>query len=177
MIQPPYDIIIADPPWHYQGQQQHGGAGSDPSGSAQQHYPTMTVTDMVQEISPANWSAADCLLFMWATWPHLDQAITLGHGWGFRYVHTPFVWDKQRVNPGYYTMTQTEPVLCFKRGRIPAPRGTRNERQLVSEARTTHSTKPRAVQDRIARMWPQARRLEMFARQPYPGWDAWGNEL
>ena len=137
----------------------------------------MTVADMIQEIKPADWTARDCLLFMWATWPHLDQAIALGHGWGFRYVHTPFVWDKQRVNPGYYTMTQTEPVLCFKRGRIPTPRGTRNERQLVIEARTTHSTKPRAVQDRIARMWPQARRLEMFARQPYAGWDAWGNEI
>ena len=177
MILPPYDIIIADPPWHYKGQQQHGGTGSDPSGSAQSHYPTMTVADMIREIQPADWAAPDCLLFMWATWPHLDQAIELGHGWGFRYVHTPFVWDKQRVNPGYYTMTQTEPVLCFKRGRIPRPRGTRNERQLVSEARTTHSTKPREVQDRIVRMWPQARRLEMFARQAYAGWDAWGNEI
>lgn len=101
----------------------------------------------------------------------------LGHGWGFKYVHTPFIWNKLRTNPGFYTLTQTEPVLCFKRGRIPQPRGLRNERQLVEVQRTRHSEKPREVQDRITRMFPHHRKLEMFARQPYAGWDAWGNEV
>lgn len=136
-----YDIIIADPPWDYQGQEQHGGQGSQPSGGAARHYPTMTVKQMIEQIPVVSWAADDCLLFMWSTWPHLDQAIQLGQGWGFRYVHTPFIWDKQRTNPGYYTLTQTEPVLCFKRGRIPRPRGSRRERQLVIQQRTRHSEK------------------------------------
>ena len=172
-----YSIIICDPPWDYAGQTQHGGEGNPDSGGAIRHYPTMRLQQMIDTIHPADWSEPDCLLFMWATWPHLDQAIELGRGWGFRYVHTPFVWNKIKTNPGYYTMTQTEPVLCFKRGRIPQPRGSRNQRQLVEEVRGRHSEKPREVQDRITAMFPTQRKLEMFARQPYPGWDAWGNEV
>jgi len=173
----PYSIIICDPPWDYKGQSQHGGAAAGPSSKALDHYPTMTVQDMIDQIHPADWAEPDCLLFMWSTWPHLDQAIELGHGWGFRYVHTPFVWVKDKVNPGYYTMTSTEPVLCFKRGRIPQPRASRNQRQVVIAPRGRHSEKPREVQDRITAMWPTQRKLEMFARQTWPGWDAWGNEI
>jgi N6-adenosine-specific RNA methylase IME4 len=114
---------------------------------------------------------------MWATWPHLDQAIKLGEGWGFKYVHTSFVWDKTKVNPGFYTMTQTEPVLCFKKGKIPQPRGTRNERQLVQVPRTKHSEKPQEVYDRIERMFPTQNKMEMFARKERTGWDVWGNEV
>lgn len=172
-----YDIIICDPPWDYGGQTQHGGKGNPDSGGALKHYPTMKLVDMINSIRPIEWAADDCLLFMWSSWPHLDQAIKLGEGWGFRYVHTPFIWHKQRTNPGFYTMTQTEPVLCFKRGRIPQPRGTRNERQVVEALRGRHSEKPREVQDRITRMFPTQNKLEMFAREAYPGWDAWGNEI
>jgi len=169
--------MICDPPWDYAGQTQHGGQGNPDTGSALRYYPTMKLQQMIDTIHPADWAEPDCLLFMWATWPHLDQAIELGRGWGFDYVHTPFVWNKIKLNPGYYTMTQTEPVLCFKRGRIPQPRGSRNQRQLVETIRGRHSEKPREVQDRITAMFPTQRKLEMFARQTYPGWDAWGNEV
>jgi N6-adenosine-specific RNA methylase IME4 len=172
-----YDIIICDPPWDYAGQTQHGGKGHSDSGSALKHYPTMKLQEMIDTIHPIDVAANDCLLFMWATWPHLDQAIKLGEGWGFKYVHTPFVWVKDKVNPGFYTMTSTEIVLCFKRGKIPTPRGTRNERQVVNAPRTRHSEKPREIQDRISRMFPTQKKLEMFAREPYNGWDCWGNEV
>lgn len=172
-----YDIIIADPPWDYEGQTQHAGRKSSNTGGAARHYRTMKVDRMLAEIHLAPIAADDCLLFMWATWPHLDQALRLGTGWGFQYVHTPFIWDKERLNPGFYTMTQTEPVLCFKRGRIPQPRGSRNERQVIRSPRGRHSEKPREVQDRIARMFPTQRKLEMFAREVYAGWDAWGDEV
>ena len=172
-----YSIIICDPPWDYGGQTQHGGKGHSDSGGALKHYPTMTLAKMIEEIHPIDWAEDDCLLFMWSSWPHLNQAVLLGEAWGFRYVHTPFIWHKMKTNPGFYTMTQTEPVLCFKRGRIPKPRGTRNERQVVEVVRGRHSEKPREVQDRISRMWPTQKKLEMFAREAYPGWACWGNEV
>jgi N6-adenosine-specific RNA methylase IME4 len=177
MVNGTYEIILCDPPWDYKGQTQHAGAKSSSTGGAAVHYPTMTVADMIKTIDVLSFAADDCLLFMWATWPHLDQAITLGHGWGFRYVHTPFVWDKVRLNPGYYTMTQTEPVLCFKRGKIPRPRGARNVKQLVRRPREKHSQKPVEVNRRIELMFPTQRKLEMFARRRVEGWDAWGNEI
>ena len=175
-----YSIILADPPWQY-AQRQHQVKGKQPKDTtkncAAHHYPTMTVEQMIEQIDVEQYAADDCLLFMWATWPNLDQAIKLGTGWGFKYVQTPFIWNKMKTNPGFYTKTETEPVLCFKKGRIPRPRGARNVRQLVEQPRTKHSEKPDEVNARIDLMFPEQKKLEMFARREYPGWDVWGNEV
>ena len=111
---------------------------------------------------------------MWSSSPHLDQAIELGKRWGFAWATVAFVWDKQRVNPGFYTLSQCELCLVFKHGRIPAPRGARNVRQLVSEKRDGHSRKPEEVRGRIDAMFPDAAKIELFARDRAEGWTAWG---
>ena len=171
-----YAVIYADPPWDYKGQLQHAGAGNNDTGGAVRHFPTVTTADLkhlpILEIADDN-----CLLFLWATSPHLDQAIDLGKAWGFDWATVAFVWDKQRVNPGYYTMSQCELCLVFKRGRIPTPRGARNVRQLVSELRSRHSAKPEEVRHRIEDMFPTQRKIELFARVPADGWTSWGLEV
>ena len=171
-----FDIIYADPPWDYKGQLQHNGAGGRDTGGALRHYPTATAADM------AHWpitdiSADNSLLFMWSSSPHLDQAIDLGRAWGFQWATVAFVWDKQKVNPGFYTMSQCELCLVFKRGKIPAPRGSRNERQFISAMRRRHSAKPDEVRDRITIMFPEQKKIELFARQQTPGWTAWGFDV
>ncbi|CAI8011521.1 Modification methylase MunI [Geodia barretti] len=125
----------------------------------------------------ASISEEDCLLFMWSSSPHLDQAIQLGKAWGFRWATVAFVWDKQRLNPGFYTMSQCELCLVFRRGKIPQPRGARNMRQLVQIKRTRHSEKPDAVRERIEKMFPHQCKIELFARKRHQGWDAWGLEI
>jgi N6-adenosine-specific RNA methylase IME4 len=97
--------------------------------------------------------------------------------WGFKYKTVAFVWEKQKTNPGNYTMSQCELCLVGKRGKIPGPRGTRNERQFISEMRTRHSTKPTEIRNRIVRMFPTQRKIELFARNTSEGWDVWGNEV
>lgn len=171
-----YDIIYADPPWDYKGQKQHNGANGDTTGGAIRHYPTMVLTEL-QQLPVAKLCNTDCLLFMWTSSPHLDQSIELMRAWGFKYVTVAFVWDKQRVNPGYYTMSQCELVLLGKRGKIPTPRGARNIRQFVSIERGRHSEKPNEIRQRIMQMFPQQTKLELFARCKTDGWDIWGNEL
>lgn len=170
-----FDIIYADPPWDYKGQLQHAGAGSSDTGGAQRHYPTATLDDL-KRLDVPSIAAENALLFMWATNPHLDQAIDLGKTWGFSWATVAFVWDKMRVNPGFYTMSQCELCLVFKRGRIPTPRGARNVRQLVSAKRGPHSAKPSEVRRRIEAMFPDLRRIELFARTQAAGWDVWGLE-
>ncbi|HIB83316.1 MAG TPA: hypothetical protein EYO59_01580 [Chromatiaceae bacterium] len=78
-----FDIIYADPPWDYKGQTQHAGAGSDSTGGATSHYRCVKLNSLVR-IPLDNIAAKDCLLFLWATSPHLDQAIELGKSWGFK---------------------------------------------------------------------------------------------
>jgi len=169
-----FEIIYMDPPWDYQGQTQHGGINSKPSGGAISHYPTMTVDQMLEQIRlPA---ADNCLLFMWSSNPHLDQALRLGQGWGFKYATVAFVWHKQAKNPGFYTMSECELCLVFKKGKIPEPRGSRCETQFISRPRQAHSKKPDEIRQRIAKMFPAQNKLEMFARQQTPGWHTFGNQ-
>ncbi|MDD9990274.1 MAG: MT-A70 family methyltransferase [Rhodospirillales bacterium] len=176
-----FDIIYADPPWDYKGQLQHAGEGSQDTGGAIRHYPTVTLNDL-KTLNVSDTCAQDCLLFMWATNPHLDQAIDLGKEWGFAWATVAFVWDKVRVNPGFYTMSQCELCLVFKRGKIPSPRGARNIRQLVTAKREAHSQKPDEVRRRIEKMFPLLRKLELFARerdgQDFTNghWTKWGFE-
>jgi len=171
-----YGVIYADPPWDYKGQLQHAGPDSGDTGGAIRHYGTVTSADLAA-LPVCGIAEDDCLLFLWATSPHLDQAIELGKAWGFEWATVAFVWDKQRVNPGFYTMSQCELCLVFKRGKIPRPRGARNVRQLVSEPRGPHSVKPDEVRRRIELMFPQQAKIELFARAPAPGWDTWGDEI
>jgi len=170
-----FSIIYADPPWDYKGQRQHAGPGSGDSGGAICHYDTVTLDDL-KRLPVWNVAAEDCLLFMWATNPHLDQAIDLGKAWGFSWATVAFVWDKMKTNPGFYTLSQCELCLVFKRGKIPQPRGARNIRQLVEVERGRHSEKPDEVRERIERMFPSQSKIELFSRQEAVGWATWGLE-
>ena len=176
-----FDVIYADPPWDYKGQLQHAGKGSGDTGGAIRHYPTVTLS-MLRNLEVACIAADNCLLFMWSTNPHLDQAIELGKSWGFSWATVGFVWDKQRTNPGFYTLSQCELCLVFKRGRIPQPRGARNIRQMISEPRTEHSSKPAEARRRIDRMFPSQSKIELFARRSADSeshsdtWTFWGLE-
>ena len=169
-----YEIIYCDPPWDYAGHKQHRKTASN--ASAIDHYNTMTLAQL-KELKVKDITASNALCFMWTSSPHLPQAIELMTAWGFKYKTIAFVWDKQKVNPGSYTMSQCEICLVGKRGDIPKPRGTRNERQFISEMRTRHSAKPAEVRDRITRMFPTQRKVELFARTATDGWDVWGNEV
>ncbi|HEY6805864.1 MAG TPA: MT-A70 family methyltransferase [Pyrinomonadaceae bacterium] len=181
-----FDIIYADPPWHYNGKMQFDKTGKNVEqidlskkifiSSASFKYPTLKI-DQLKTIPVSEIANDDCLLFLWATNPHLAQAIELGHAWGFEYKTVAFVWDKMSHNPGQYTLSNCELCLLFKRGKIPKPRGARNIQQLIRAPRREHSAKPVEVAQAIERMFPMQRRIELFARRPMEGWEAWGLEL
>ena len=171
-----YEIIYCDPPWDYKGQTQHNGKGGKDTGGATTHYGCMKLPEL-KLLNVPNICFDDCLMFMWSSSPHLDQAIDLLKSWGFKYATIAFIWDKKKVNPGFYTMSQCEIVLVGKRGKIPQPRGARNIRQFLSEMRGKHSVKPSEVRTRIEEMFPTQKKLEMFARESTEGWDVFGDEL
>ena len=171
-----FEILYADPPWDYKGQLQHHGAGGSDTGGATRHYPTLTLEDL-KSLDIPSITADNALLFMWSSNPHLDQAIELGKFWGFSWATIAFVWNKMRTNPGFYSLSQCEVCLLFKHGKIPSPRGARNVRQYLEAQRQSHSKKPQEVRDRIYKMFPSQRKIELFARENTCGWIAWGNEV
>lgn len=181
-----YEIIYADPPWHYNGKLQYDRSGMSNNNngwekaifvsSACFKYPTILTEDLkqlpVQRIAKEN-----ALLFLWTTNPHLAQAIELGKAWGFEYKTVAFVWNKMNHNPGHYTLSYCELCLLFKRGKIPTPRGARNVKQLIEAPRKKHSEKPVEVAQGIIKMFPYQSRIELFARDSQQGFDTWGLDV
>ena len=181
-----FDIIYADPPWHYNGKLQFdkSSKGRETLDTSKNlfistsgfKYPMLKTSEMMQ-IPINEISKDDCILFMWTSNPHLAQAIELGKAWGFEYRTVAFVWDKMNHNPGKYTLSNCELCLLFKRGRIPTPRGARNVQQLVKSRRKKHSEKPIEVIQGIEKMFPHQKRIELFAKEKTEGWTTWGLDL
>ena len=181
-----YQVIYADPPWDYGGKMQYDkttikdeNVGFEKKifiSSAAFKYPTLKMKQLKQ-LDVNSIAADDCILFLWTTGPQLANAVELGEAWGFEYKTVAFVWDKMVHNPGRYTLSQTEFVLAFKKGKFPTPRGARNIRQLLSVHRGKHSEKPIEVIDGITKMFPSQEKIELFARKNYFGWDNWGLEI
>lgn len=181
-----YQVIYADPPWDYGGKMQYDKTSIKTENigfekdifisSAAFKYPTLKLKELTQ-LNVSTIADNDCILFMWTTGPQLQNAVKLGNAWGFEYKTVAFVWDKMVHNPGRYTLSQTEFVLVFKKGRFPTPRGARNIKQLVSVHRGKHSEKPIEIIRGITEMFPQQKKIELFARKNFIGWDNWGLEI
>lgn len=181
-----YQIIYADPPWDYGGKMQYDKTTIKEENigferkiflsSANFKYPTLKLRQL-KELNIKSIAADDCILFMWTTGPQMANSIELGKAWGFEYKTMAFVWNKMIHNPGRYTLSQTEFVLAFKKGKFPQPRGARNIRQLINVPRGKHSEKPIEVIDGITKMFPNQKKIELFARKNFVGWDNWGLEI
>lgn len=173
-----YQVIYADPPWAYRQKQinfQSYDSGKKYLNHVTEHYETMS-NDGIKALKVDELADQDCLLFLWVTSPNLDIGIETGKAWGFEFKTVAFVWDKQRTNYGFYTLSQIELCLVFKKGRIPK-RAVTNVRQFVSEKLGEHSVKPEEVRKRIEIMFPTHPKIELFARKKSNGWDVWGNEV
>lgn len=77
-----YGIIYADPPWHYD--RKHG------SGVAENHYPTMSIEEICA-LPVSELAAKDSALFLWATFPQLNEAFRVIDAWGFKYKTLAFL--------------------------------------------------------------------------------------
>ena len=124
----------------------------------------------------------DCLLFLWATFPQLPEALRLIWAWGFTFKTVAFVWLKlNKKSPtwfyglGYWTRGNAEICLLAKRGK--PKRRSAGVHQFIISPVEEHSKKPDVTRDKIIELAGDLTRVELFARQKTPGWDVWGNEV
>lgn len=160
-----YPVLLADPPWRYD-------YAETSNRQIENHYPTMSVDEIAALDVPA---ADDAVLFCWATSPKLREAFEVLDGWGFTY-KTSMVWIKDKIGMGYYARQQHELILIATRGNLPVPDPANRPSSVIDGRRSEHSAKPEAVHDAIERMYPDYRRVELFARAPRDGWTVWGNQ-
>src|SRR5262249_3184836 len=106
----------------------------------------------------------------------LPQALETMAAWGFVY-KSQFVWVKDKLGLGYWARNRHELLLIGTRGHIPAPAPGTQFSSVIVAPRGAHSEKPAIVPERIAAMFPNVPKLEMFARgECVVGFDVWGNE-
>lgn len=160
-----YSVIYADPPWEYQN--------SGFEMSAAKHFPTMTTEHICDLEVPAT---DDAVCFMWVTNPLLPDGLQVLGAWGFEY-KTNLVWVKDRHTAGFYVYGQHELLLIGVRGSGMLPIEEAKPKSVITGANDIHSKKPDSVYAMIDAMYPQGKRIEMFARQRWEGWEAWGNEI
>jgi N6-adenosine-specific RNA methylase IME4 len=143
------------------------------SRAVENHYPTMPVGAIKALQVPA---ADNALLYLWAVSSMLPQALEVIAAWGFEYL-TNDVWVKDKWGLGQYNRTQHELLLIGRRGNVPPPPPNRRLSSVIRAARGRHSEKPKEFYERLESLYPQARKLELFARgAARPGWTAWGNQ-
>lgn len=191
------DIILIDVPWSFRVWSRETGNGR----SASSHYETQDLE--TTWAYPVGQLAADnCALFMWCVWPRIFDAKMLFDAWGFEYKTLAWEWLKLNklwrrlftpIMPmvdegwlerlfffgmGYYFRANVEPCLLAVRGRMPI--STRSERNILIAPIRGHSQKPDEQYAKIERAYPASKypnRVELFARQAWPGWVALGNEI
>ena len=165
----PFDVILADPPWAFASNSE-----AKPGRNARRHYPCMKVAE-IAAMPVTDWAAKSALLLMWTTSPFLPDAIDVIRAWGFKY-KSHIVWDKGRIGTGYWARSSHEPLLIATRGKFPCPKPALFPTSVIAAARRAHSRKPDDVHQIVDARIPDARKLELFARQERDGWEAWGNE-
>lgn len=172
-----YSIIYADPPWR-------NPKSGTKARNNERHYPSMSTKEIcnlpVQEIAEEK-----SILFIWACFPCLPDALRVIESWGFEYYGLAFDWCKlsrsgsPKIGCGYYTRQNNEICLIgvkrSPKSRI-SPVAKNISCAILAEARE-HSRKPDEVRDKIVQICGDLPRIELFARQKVDGWDAWGNEV
>jgi len=167
-----YSIAYADPPWRYDFDVE--------SRATENHYPTMALPDIIKykdnQGTPITDKFADnCILFLWATAPKLNEALELIKAWGFTY-KTNLIWAKDKMGLGWYCRNQHELLLIAEKGTMPLPPTASRPKSIVNAPRTNHSKKPRKIYRLIERAYPGYQYLELFgSKNSRKRWETWGN--
>jgi N6-adenosine-specific RNA methylase IME4 len=162
----PWELLYTDPPWNYD-------FGTDTPDSIETHYDVLELDDIKNiEIDTAD----DAALYLWTTGPMLKKAFEVIEAWGFEY-RTGAVWDKISLGMGHWFRINHEHLLVARKGTFPPPREDLRVSSVIREKKRGHSQKPDIVRTWLTEWYPDAKKIELFAREHFEGWSAWGNEV
>lgn len=168
-----YKIIYADPAWSYSDKALAGNRGAGCK------YDVMTL-ELIQALPVNTIADDDCILFLWATYPLIQEALDVIKEWGFTYKTKAFTWVKKTkigtyfMGMGNWTRANDEIVLLAVKGK--PKRVDCGISSIVVTDIQEHSEKPDEVRQRIVKLCGDIPRIELFARTKIHGWDVWGND-
>jgi len=171
-----YEILLADSPWQYKDKCHSGKRGADYKYATMSDEEIFNLGKLIRPIMAENSS-----LWLWVTGPKLPVVFSIIKEWGFIYKTTGFMWAKRNkiadtwfMGMGNFTRANGEICLLATKGK--PKRQDASVRSLLDNHLLGHSAKPQEARDRIVRLFGDVPRLELFARDCSPGWDATGLE-
>lgn len=171
-----YDIILADPSWTYTDKCTSGERG------VFYKYPTMTLED-IKALPVQDVSADNSVLFLWACWPLLQEALDVISAWGFQYKTLGFNWIKQsktgtRLFWGMGSFSRAGSEICLMGVRGKPRRVSAAVHSSILAPICRHSQKPELIQDRIEQLFgADKNKLELFATRSRDGWTGLGYDI
>jgi N6-adenosine-specific RNA methylase IME4 len=123
----------------------------------------------------------NAVLFLWVPAPLLmDQPgpREVIEAWGFQ-AKTGRVWDKVHGMPSHYAqqITHEHLLICTRGDGMPDAPTPHDDSIFRSRATGVHSEKPNGdVLRWIQKHWTIGPRLYLFASEPHPGWECFGND-
>lgn len=177
-IKETYGLIYADPPW----KQSKGGKKSvrENSSGKPLDYPTCSLDEIKEHLRLATESTTEnSILFLWTIDKYLFEAQQIAESLGYK-LHARMIWDKVTGIPAAFTVRyRHEYLLYMYKGKLtPVAKDERGKVHTVFRERVTkHSKKPDIAYEIIERLYPDLKKLEMYARETRDGWDSFGNEV
>lgn len=175
-----YKLIVCDPPWTYNLRE------SDATHRGRCPYPNMT-DDEILNLPVGAIAAKDSYILLWVTNNHLSLGFECLKRWGFEY-KSIFTWiktvkgdnSKPNIGLGHYGRNCTEHILVGIKGKPGSftALGLTNIPNVLFAPRGTHSQKPEQFWEIAEKLGEKlgGKRMELFARSPRDGWNAWGLE-
>jgi len=167
-----YKVLLADPPWK---QTKGGLRKTRPNQHKDLDYPTLELNDIKEIIK----SQDSPILFLWTIDKFLFDAQDIAETLGYK-LHARIIWDKENgIAPAFTIRYSHEYLLWFYKS--PMEEICKSFRgkftTVLREKATKHSKKPICSYELIESLYPNCKRLELFARDKRKGWDVWGNEV
>lgn len=172
-----YDLIYTDPPWP---QKKGGVRKCRPNQTRSLDYNTMSLEDIEEIHRNINKiQSSKCNVFMWTIDKYLLNTEAMMDRLGYT-LHTRMIWDKENgVAPAFTVRFSHEYLLWFyRKGCIlkPCPSMRGKYTTVFREKSVKHSQKPYCVYEMMNNMFPDAKKIELFARKEIENWDCWGND-
>lgn len=178
-----YGLILADPPWQQQkgqGKKRHTGHAGEPL-----DYPTLSLDEIKEHLAKATalteqnrTEQGGAILFLWTIDKYLFEAQKIAEELGWK-LHARLIWNKVNGIPAAFTVRYGHEYLLYMyRGKLlPVAQEERGKIHTVfTEKVHRHSQKPEISYEIINRLYPDLKKLELYARYEHEGFDIWGNE-
>lgn len=175
-----YDLILADPPWKQQRGQGKKKVRPNSSG-VPLDYSVCTLEEITNHLRQATSlvSGENSILFLWTIDKYLFEAQSIAESLGYK-LHARMIWNKVTGIPAAFTVRYGHEYLLYMyKGKLtPVANEERGKIHTVfTEQVKKHSQKPSISYEIINRLYPNLKKLELYARQENPGFDSWGNEI